>query len=84
VKDIFLKKLENKKAKIGIIGMGYVGLPLALSFSEKDFEVTGFDIDSKKISLLSNGESYLKEFPAERINKSVMKGKLLATEISKN
>ena len=56
-------KLENRTAKNGIIGMGYVGLPLALLFSEQKFAVTGFDIDRKKIDMLSRGGSYIVRIP---------------------
>jgi UDP-N-acetyl-D-glucosamine dehydrogenase len=52
-------KLENRTAKIGIVGLGYVGLPLALLFSEQKFKVTGFDIDTKKIDVLLRGGSYI-------------------------
>ena len=49
------KKIENREARIGIIGMGYVGLPLALTFLKKGFEVFGFDVDEKKVAVLKNG-----------------------------
>ena len=55
-----LNKINNKTAKIGIIGLGYVGLPLGLEFANKGFSVTGFDIDEKKIPLLNSGKSYIK------------------------
>ena len=45
-------KIRKKTAKIGIVGLGYVGLPLALQFAKKNFNVVGFDIDNNKISLL--------------------------------
>lgn len=53
-----LERIENKTAKIGIIGLGYVGLPLAIAFAKK-FSAIGYDIDEKKINLLLNGQSYL-------------------------
>ena len=49
------KKLKSKKVKIGIFGLGYVGLPLALRFAEKNFKVYGFDNDKKKILKLKKG-----------------------------
>ncbi len=52
-------KIETREARIGIIGMGYVGLPLALLFSEERFSVTGFDIDSSKVDTLNRGDSYI-------------------------
>jgi UDP-N-acetyl-D-glucosamine dehydrogenase len=52
-------KIESRTAKVGVIGMGYVGLPLALLFSEPNFPVTGFDIDRNKIEVLESGSSYI-------------------------
>lgn len=52
--------LKSKKAKIGIIGLGYVGLPLVVEFCKAGFYVTGFDVDDEKIELLRQGKSYLK------------------------
>ena len=53
------RKAESSQARIGIVGMGYVGLPLALLFSEQDFAVTGFDIEERKVSTLNAGGSYI-------------------------
>jgi UDP-N-acetyl-D-glucosamine dehydrogenase len=52
-------KIQSRTAKVGVIGMGYVGLPLALLFSEQSFPVTGFDIDKKKVEVLGSGGSYI-------------------------
>ena len=52
-------RIEARTATIGVIGMGYVGLPLALLFSEQKFPVTGFDIDQKKVEVLEAGGSYI-------------------------
>lgn len=52
-------KIQSRTAKVGVIGMGYVGLPLALLFSEQSFPVTGFDIDQKKVEVLESGGSYI-------------------------
>ncbi|HEV2333664.1 MAG TPA: NAD(P)-binding domain-containing protein, partial [Gammaproteobacteria bacterium] len=69
-----LKKLKDKSARIGIVGLGYVGLPLALRFSEAGFKVLGLDIDPDKVKALNAGESYIAQIPAERIGKAVAKG----------
>ena len=53
------QRIENRTARVGIIGLGYVGLPLALLFSEKDIRVTGFDIDEAKVTTLNGGGSYI-------------------------
>src|SRR5215471_9412994 len=60
-------KIEARTAKVGIIGMGYVGLPLALLFSERGFPVTGFDIDTKKVTSLNAGKSYIYRIPETEI-----------------
>jgi len=63
-----LKQLiASRKARIGIVGMGYVGLPLALLFSEERFRVTGFDIDSRKVNTLNEGGSYIVRIPGTEI-----------------
>ena len=63
-----LQKIKEKKARIGIIGLGYVGLPLAIEFCKVGFRVTGLDIDNEKIDLLSKGKSYIKHIPNKKIN----------------
>src|SRR5579863_7037468 len=55
----FNNKVQNRTARVGIIGLGYVGLPLALLFSDQKFAVTGFDIDARKVTALEKGESYI-------------------------
>lgn len=62
--DELIIKIETKKATVGIIGLGYVGLPLAKRFCEKGFKVIGFDTDPKKVQQLSRGESYIKYIPS--------------------
>jgi UDP-N-acetyl-D-glucosamine dehydrogenase len=74
-----LEKIKSKSAVVGIIGMGYVGLPLALTFSAKKFNVLGFDLDEKKITLLNKGKGYLKHISEEKIKASVNSGLLKAT-----
>lgn len=74
-----VKKIESKSIKVGVIGLGYVGLPLALEFSLKDFFTLGFDIDSKKIPLLNSGKSYIKHISADRIKEAVQTKKFLST-----
>src|SRR3954471_20110118 len=62
-----LEKILTKDAVVGICGLGYVGLPLALTFGEKGFPVIGFDIDKRKIDAIAKGESYIKHFKSERV-----------------
>ncbi|HZW39001.1 MAG: nucleotide sugar dehydrogenase [Syntrophothermus sp.] len=66
-----LDKIKDKNALIGIIGLGYVGLPLGLEFAAKKFKVLGFDLDNSKVDNLNVGKSYIKHIKAERISKSV-------------
>ena len=62
-----LEKIETRNAAVGIIGLGYVGLPLVFEFCRAQFSVSGFDIDSKKIEKLERGESYIKHLPSSLI-----------------
>jgi UDP-N-acetyl-D-glucosamine dehydrogenase len=68
------RAIENRHARIGIVGMGYVGLPLALLFSEERFAITGFDIDSKKVDALNQGGSYIVRIPATEIQSARTNG----------
>jgi len=60
-------RIEGRTAKIGVVGLGYVGLPLALLFSEQRFPITGFDIDAGKVGALNSGGSYIYRIPATEI-----------------
>ncbi len=75
-----LEKFQRRNAVIGILGLGYAGLPLACSFAEAGFKTVGFDIDSAKIKRLRNGESYVGNVPSERLAKLVTSGWLSATD----
>ncbi len=74
-----LENIKLKKAKIGIIGLGYVGLPLGLEFAAKGFYVLGFDLDDFKVTNLLAGKSYIKHIDSSRIKKVVDTGTLSAT-----
>jgi UDP-N-acetyl-D-glucosamine dehydrogenase len=67
MKQSLLKRIESREARIGIVGLGYVGLPLLLEFSKADFQVTGFDVDRAKIDQLAKGESYIRHISADAI-----------------
>jgi len=75
-----IQKILKKKAKIGIIGLGYVGLPLVLRFCEENFRILGFDVDSKKVSTLKKGKSYLKSISSSRIFQIIKSGHLDVTD----
>jgi len=69
-----LSKFSDRSAHIGVIGMGYVGLPLTLLFSEQKFRVTGFDIDRNKVGILSRAGSYIHRIPATEIEGAIGRG----------
>lgn len=75
----FMAKLGDRSTRIGVIGQGYVGLPLALVFSEAGFPVTGFDLDQKKVEALGRGESYIRHIGPERVKAAVSSGRFSAT-----
>jgi UDP-N-acetyl-D-glucosamine dehydrogenase len=69
-----LSKMEDRTARVGLIGLGYVGLPLVLLFTEQRFPVTGFDIDEKKVRVLTEGGSYIYRIPASNIQTANTRG----------
>jgi len=79
IKETLIKKLQDKSAEIAILGLGYVGLPLAVVFGEAGFKVTGIDPDARKVDSLNNGVSYIPDVTTEAVAKLVNAGKLTAT-----
>ena len=78
-KNNLLTKIQNGKAIIGIIGLGYVGLPLALAYAEKDFKVLGFDVDLNKVKTLNSGQSYISHIDGIKVKQAVKSKRLSAT-----
>ncbi len=76
-------KIEQKKARVAVIGLGYVGLPLALLYTEQKFPVTGFDIDARKVSTLDQGGSYIFRIPAADIQTAKKCGFSATSEYSR-
>src|SRR5262249_2093425 len=72
--DQLKNKIQQREARVGIIGLGYVGLPLALLYSEKKFRVTGFDIDARKVETLAKGGSYIYRIAPEEIQAAQAQG----------
>jgi UDP-N-acetyl-D-glucosamine dehydrogenase len=66
-----LESIHNREAVVGIIGLGYVGLPLAIQFGKQGFKVIGFDLDTHKIDRLLHGESYIKHVATEPIKEMI-------------
>ena len=56
-----IDKINDKSAKIGVIGLGYVGLPLAIEFTNAGYKVTGIDIDENKVNSINSGKNYIKD-----------------------
>ncbi|MFQ5901048.1 MAG: nucleotide sugar dehydrogenase [Thermodesulfobacteriota bacterium] len=79
MKEKLSSKIVSKKAKVGIIGLGYVGLPLVLRFVDERFVVTGFDTDGSKVERLNAGSSYIDHIPSDKIKESVEKKLFTAT-----
>ena len=79
IKETLIANLKAKKARIGILGLGYVGLPLAVVFAEAGFHVTGIDPDTRKADCLNQGVSYIPDVKTETLEKLVKSGYLTAT-----
>lgn len=74
-----LEKIESRAARVGIVGLGYVGLPLAVAFAEAGFQVVGVDVDERKIVALAEGQSYIEDVPDETLAPLVRSGRLTAS-----
>jgi len=74
-----IRKIENHSAQLGVIGLGYVGLPLAVELGHAGFRVTGFDIDEKRVAKLNRGISYIQDVPTHDVKKLVETGHFAAT-----
>ena len=74
-----LKKIEGKQAKLGVIGLGYVGLPLAVEFARAGYGVIGYDVDERKVKELMAGKSYIPDVPSSHLAEVVNNGKFVAT-----
>jgi len=73
------KKIEEKQLKVGVLGLGYVGLPLAGEFASAGLKVIGFDIDEKKVRTLNSGRSIIKHVPNSKVKEIVQAGRFKAT-----
>jgi len=73
-KVALLKRLNDKTAVIGVVGLGYVGLPLSLRYSEAGYKVIGFDIDPGKVELLTRGQTYIEHIPVEGVAAAIRRG----------
>jgi UDP-N-acetyl-D-glucosamine dehydrogenase len=74
-----LERFRSRRAKLGVVGLGYVGIPLALTAVESGFKVLGFDIDEPRVAQINRGESFIKHIPSGRLRRHVVSGELEAT-----
>src|SRR5215470_17891242 len=77
--DALTQKIATKTAKVGIVGLGYVGLPLAVEFAKAGFEVTGVDLLESKVARINAGDSYVQDVPSQEVFSLVEQGRLRAT-----
>ena len=77
--EALANKISNRTARVGIIGLGYVGLPLAVEFAKAGFSVTGIDLIESKVARLNAGDSYVQDVPSSEVSSLVEQGKLRAT-----
>ena len=73
------QRIESREARMGVIGLGYVGLPLSVEFARAGFQVTGFDIDVQKVASLREGQSYIEDVSSEDLQSVMAEGRLQAT-----
>ena len=79
IKTTLLQKIDSRQARVGMVGMGYVGLPLAVAFARAGFVVTGVDVDESKVEALNRGQSYVGDVPDTELTPLVQSGCLHAT-----
>lgn len=79
MKNQLLEKISSRSLRVAIIGLGYVGLPLAVTFAEAGFQVTGIDVDQKKVDLANEGQSYISDIESEELQHLVTAGTLKFT-----
>jgi UDP-N-acetyl-D-glucosamine dehydrogenase len=78
-KHLLLDKIKTKKARVAVIGLGYVGLPLVVEFAKAGFETVGIDLDGRKVATLNAGRSYISDVPGASVAAGVETGRLMAT-----
>ena len=79
MKEYLLKKIENKKIVVGVVGLGYVGLPLAVEKAKAGFRTIGFDVQDEKVAMVNEGKNYIGDVVDSDLEKLVQKGILSAT-----
>ena len=79
IKNEIINLIKDKRAHVGVIGLGYVGLPLATEFAGRGFNATGFEVDQKKVEQINAGHSYIGDVSTRQVKEAVDAGRLRAT-----
>jgi UDP-N-acetyl-D-glucosamine dehydrogenase len=79
IKEDLIDRFKQRTARVAVLGLGYVGLPLAVVFAEAGFIVTGIDPEKRKVDTINRGDSHIQDIPAEQVDRLVSAGKLRAT-----
>jgi UDP-N-acetyl-D-glucosamine dehydrogenase len=79
IKDEIINLIKEKRARVGVIGLGYVGLPLAVEFAHRGFQATGFEVDTRKVEAINSGRSYIGDVSSSTVKELVEAGTLKAT-----
>src|SRR2546423_10051948 len=79
IKTEIINLIKDQRAHVGVIGLGYVGLPLATEFASKGFHATGFEVDEKKVDQINSGQSYIGDVSTRQVKEAVDAGRLRAT-----
>ena len=77
--QILSEKIASRSARVGVVGLGYVGLPLAVEFAARGFDVIGIDVQQSKVDQVNAGDSYIQDIPSSLLAEYVKSGKLKAT-----
>ena len=83
IKQQLLERIERRTAHVGVVGLGYVGLPLAVEFARAGFHVLGYDVSERVVTLLNEGRSHIQDVPASAVAELVKEGRLEATTDAK-